>query len=143
VAFGALAITGGPTPFLDAGERLAGPFTVAAARPGLLGYAAYGVAYALASLGCTLPVFLTVVGGALSQGVLRAIVLFVLYGLGLSAVLSGTALVAALIGTGVVARLRWAQRMMPRVAAALLLLAGAYVTYYWLTAGDLLPNLLE
>jgi cytochrome c-type biogenesis protein len=142
VAYGALALTGGPTPSLAASERLAGPFTAAAARPGLPGYAAYGVAYGLASLGCALPVFLTVVGGALSQGLFRAVALFVLYGLGLSAVLSATALLAAVLGTGVVARLRWARRLMPPLGAALLLLAGAYITYYWLTAGDLLGRLL-
>lgn len=142
VAYGALALTGGPTPSLAAGERLVRPFTAAAVRPGLPGYAAYGVAYGLASLGCALPVFLTVVGTALSQGLLRAVALFVLYGLGLSAVLSATALMAAMVGTGVVARLQWARRLMPPLAAALLLLAGAYITYYWLTAGDLLRRVL-
>jgi cytochrome c-type biogenesis protein len=142
VTYGSLAVTGGPMPSLAAGERLAGPFTGAVARQGLLGYAAYGVAYALASLGCALPIFLSVVGSALSQGILRAVLLLALYGLGLSAVLTASALVAALVGTDVVARMVWARRLMPSLAAALLLLAGACITYYWLTAGDLLGKLL-
>ncbi len=142
VGAGALALAGGPSPSLAAGERLAGPFSTAAVHPGLPGYAAYGIAYGLASLGCALPVFLTVVGGAMNQGLFRAIALFVLYGLGLGAVLSATAVVAAALGTGVLARLDWARRLMPAVGAALLLLAGAYITYYWLTAGNLLGRLL-
>jgi len=58
-------------------------------RTGLLGYAAYGLAFALSSLGCALPLFLVVIGmgrdgrrlgGGLGQ--------LLLYALGMSAVMS-------------------------------------------------------
>jgi cytochrome c biogenesis protein CcdA len=141
VAAGALALVGGWFPSLAAGERLAGRLQPAAQRRGLLASAAYGVAYGLASLGCVLPIFLSVVGGAVTQGPAAAIGVFVLYGLGLGAVLSVASVAAAVVGTGVVGRLRPVGRLVPPAGAALLILAGAYVTYYWLTAGGLLAGL--
>src|SRR5262249_21904348 len=39
----------------------------------------YGIAYALASLGCTLPIFLIAVGAALAAGPVGSLVLFVAY----------------------------------------------------------------
>jgi len=50
------------------GQGLADRLGGVATRGGFSGYFAYGVAYALASLGCTLPVFLSVVGSALLAG---------------------------------------------------------------------------
>ena len=142
IAAGAVALVGGPSLSLAAGEELAGRLGEAAARPGLVGYAAYGMAYGLASLGCALPIFLTVVGGATTQGLLGAVGLFILYGLGLGVVLSTAAVAATALGTEIVARLGQARRLMPAAGAALLLLAGAYVTYYWLTAGGVLAKLV-
>jgi len=100
------------------------------------------MAYGLASLGCALAIFLTVVGGATTQGLLGAVGLFILYGLGLGVVLSTAAVAATALGTEIVARLGQARRLMPAAGAALLLLAGAYVTYYWLTAGGVLAKLV-
>jgi cytochrome c-type biogenesis protein len=142
VAAGALALSGVQSPSLAAGEQLAARLGDATTLRGPLGYAAYGVAYGLASLGCALPVFLTVVGGAMTQGVAAAVGLFILYGLGLAAVLSAAALVTAALGTSLVARLGRVRSLMPAAGAALLLLAGAYVTYYWLTAGGVLARLV-
>jgi cytochrome c-type biogenesis protein len=139
---GALSLGGGPAPTLAAAEGLAGRLGPMAARPHVLGHAAYGVAYGLASLGCALPAFLGVVGGATTRGFLGAVVLFVLYGLGLGTVLSAASVAAAWLGIGVVARLGALRRLTPVLGGALLLLAGAYVTYYWLTAGGVLARLL-
>src|SRR6266571_4998843 len=47
------------------GPRAAHRLKAAARTRGIAGYAAYGTAYGLASLGCTLPVFLGVVGTSL------------------------------------------------------------------------------
>jgi len=54
---------------------------------GLGGYLAYGLAYALASLGCTLPVFLSVIGTSLQlHGLADAVGQFLLFGLGMGIV---------------------------------------------------------
>ncbi len=57
-------------------------------RGGILGTFLFGIGYAVASLGCTLPIFLVVVGGALSSdGLVPALATFVSYALGMGAVL--------------------------------------------------------
>lgn len=86
--------------------------------------------YGLASLGCTLPVFLVVVAGALStNGFLPGLVMFLAYAAGMGAVLLGVTLATAL-GKGVI--VRWFKRTVPYVELVSglgLLVAGGYLVY--------------
>lgn len=108
----------------------------------LRGFFLFGVAYGAASLSCTLPVFLVVVGSAISSGgVQRGLTQFISYALGMSLVLVSLTLALALFKHGMVA---WLQKAIPyvqRVAALLLLFAGAYIIFYWLGEGGLLQSL--
>jgi cytochrome c-type biogenesis protein len=62
-------------------QRMASRVGKAAGSHGTRGYAAFGLAYGFASLGCTLPLFLSLVGTAIAAGGLwAAVVAFVLYG---------------------------------------------------------------
>lgn len=117
------------------GPRAAQHLRGAAATRGISGYAAYGAAYGLASLGCTLPVFLGVVGTSFQlHGVAAATGQFVLFGLGMGAVLAALTIATALLGEGLLNRLRGLGRHVGWASAVILWLAGAYVLYYWLTA---------
>jgi cytochrome c biogenesis protein CcdA len=119
-----------------AAERLADRLGGAANRTGLLAYAAYGLAFALSSLGCTLPLFLTVVGTGLARGgVAAGLGELVLYALGMSAVVSVLTVFVALFGRGVFTRARAAGRVLQPLSAVLLLASGGYIVYYWLSAG--------
>ena len=121
------------------GPRMAQRLRPATRNRGLAGYAAYGTAYGLASLGCTLPVFLGVVATSLQlHGLANAIGQFVLFGIGMGMVLAVLTIATAWFGDGLIRR---AQTLRPYVgwaSAVLLWLAGAYVVYYWLTAIRLL-----
>lgn len=92
----------------------------------------FGVAYGAASLSCTLPIFLVVVGGALATAGLAAGVLqFVSYALGMGAVLMAVSVTTAL-STGVI--LRGFRSLVPfveRAGAFLLTGAGVYLVLYW------------
>jgi cytochrome c-type biogenesis protein len=93
----------------------------------------FGVAYAVASLGCTLPVFLSVVGASLAvRGVGAATVVLAAYGAGMSAVMMTLALVAGGARDRLIKTLRGALPQMQRVSGVLLLIAGVYLSYYWL-----------
>jgi cytochrome c-type biogenesis protein len=117
-------------------ERIADRLGGAASRTGLVAYAAYGLAFALSSLGCTLPLFLTAVGtGVARGGVMGALGQLLLYALGMGAVLSVLTVLVALFGRGVLARVRGAGRVLQPISAALLLATGGYIVYYWLSAG--------
>src|SRR5215211_7622599 len=93
----------------------------------------FGIGYGIASLGCTLPVFLAVVGSAAS-GASTALV-FAAYGAGMAVVVTALALAAALLREGLARRLRSVLPYMSRVAGALLVVAGGYLAYYWYRVG--------
>lgn len=91
----------------------------------------YGVAYAVASLSCTIAPFLALASSTFSSsGVAGGLAAFVTYGLGMGAVV-GVLAVAVALGSSVVVNA--ARRLMPYVSRAsgvMLVLAGAYVVYY-------------
>lgn len=101
-------------------------------RPGAAGAFVFGIAYGAASLGCTLPIFLIVVGQALAaQGLGGAIVQFVVYALGMGLVLLLVSL-ATVLAQDTVQRLSSALLpLVQRVGALLLIAAGGYLVLYW------------
>jgi cytochrome c biogenesis protein CcdA len=119
--------------------RLASRLGDRAKRSDLVGYTAYGVAFALTSLGCTLPLFLTVVATGLTAGGLTlAASRFLIYALGMGVVVTGATVLIALSSQALVAQIGAIGRFLRPVSAVLLVLSGAYVVYYWLTVGGLL-----
>lgn len=100
----------------------------------------FGVAYGFASLSCTLPLFLAVVGAGLAMASFAATgLMFLAYGLGMAAVLMSVAVGAALLKGGVA---QWFKHLLPyvnRLGAGLLVLAGLYLIWY---QGRNLPLLL-
>lgn len=92
----------------------------------------FGVAYATASLSCTLPAFLSVVGTSLTVGGLaRLPVLFLFYAMGTAAVLFAVSISAALARGGVTGLIRRAIPWIERTAGVVLAVAGAYIVFYW------------
>lgn len=117
--------------WLAAGRSLGLSFGLdvrAGRRRGLAAAVWYGVAYGLASLACTLPVFLVVVGSAFSTGsVVGGLALFMAYALGMGLVVTAVAVGAALF-RGAVAR--WLRRAIPvvqQLSGALLIAAGTFL----------------
>jgi cytochrome c biogenesis protein CcdA len=127
----ALAVLGG---WLLAGRQLPAPGAGVRA-PRLTGSAGsmvlFGMAYAVASLGCAVGPFLAIVVSSLRAGTpVRALALFLLYAAGMGLVIGVTALAVALVRVSVVNRLRRAAAVVPRVGGAVLVVAGCYVAYY-------------
>jgi len=119
--------------------RVAHHLGAATRNRSLGGYAAYGTAYGLVSLGCTLPVFLGVVGTSLQlHGLADAAGQFVLFGIGMGIVLAVLTIATAWFGDGLLRRAQALRRHVGWASAVLLWLAGAYIVYYWLTAIRLL-----
>ena len=104
------------------------------------GYVLFGVSYGLASLSCTLPLFLAVlgVGAGLSSGFLDTVGQFVLYAAGMGSVIMALTLGMAVARSVLI---RWMRAALPYVGvvgAWLMVVAGTYIVFYWLTLGDLL-----
>lgn len=91
----------------------------------------FGVSYAIASIGCTLPIFLSAVAGTTRrESFIDGVVVLAVYAVGMSLVLTTLTVAIALARTSVVRFLRSAQPYVNRVAGGLVALAGGYVAYY-------------
>jgi cytochrome c biogenesis protein CcdA len=101
------------------------------------GFFLFGLGFGATSLGCTLPIFLVVVGGSLTSGdFISGLIQFILYILGTGSVLLVLSVAMALVKGGAVLSLF--RRIVPyvnRISAVLLILAGSYICYYWLKSG--------
>jgi cytochrome c biogenesis protein CcdA len=91
----------------------------------------FGVSYAVASLSCTLPVFLSVVAGTFSRSnTVSGIAMYVMFGLGMGLVLTVLTLALALARRSLVHRVRSVLPFISRIAGGLLVVAGLYFTWY-------------
>ena len=101
---------------------------------GLRAVFGFGLSYALASLSCTLPVFLSVVAGQVTRAdFVSGAATFVAYGLGMALVLLSLTIAMAMGKQSVVRWLRGSARYVNRAAGAILVLAGGYIVWFWAT----------
>lgn len=91
----------------------------------------YGVSYAIASLSCTVGPFLAVTGAGLRTGsVLDGVAVYGAYIAGLTLVVGGLAIAVASARSTLVDRMRAVLPFVNRISGVLLVLVGAYVSYY-------------
>jgi cytochrome c biogenesis protein CcdA len=91
----------------------------------------YGVAYAVASLSCTIAPFLAVTTSTFRlHSSLAGIAVFLAYAIGMGMVVGVLAVSVALAQDGLVQRLRGVMPYVNRISGVLLVVAGAYVVYY-------------
>jgi cytochrome c biogenesis protein CcdA len=111
--------------------RIALPHLDRGGRSGGLGSMfVFGVSYAIASVSCTLPVFLAQVSTTLGTDVARGILVFGAFALGMALVLVALSVSLALARTEIVHALRRSLAVIGRVAGGFLVVAGAYLAWY-------------
>jgi cytochrome c biogenesis protein CcdA len=98
-------------------------------------YFFYGAMYALASVSCTIPLFLAVVVQAFSLSPLNGVVHFLAYGMGMLIMMMALSLTTAISKDAVTRLISPIMRWMPVVSGVVLVAAGAYLIYYFLNAG--------
>ena len=106
---------------------------------GIKGFLIFGIAYGIAALSCTLPIFLVVVGSALAtKGFTSGLLQFVSFALGMGFVIAIVTIGSTLFKETVN---RWLRRLVPvvaRLSGLLLIFAGGYILYFWFKVGDIL-----
>ncbi|VBA59962.1 cytochrome c biogenesis CcdA family protein [Mycobacterium attenuatum] len=91
----------------------------------------YGVAYAVASLSCTIGPFLALISTTFRHGsTVTGVLAFLVYASGMAITVGAAALTVAFVGSSATGGLRRILPHVGRIAGALLLLTGLYVTYY-------------
>ncbi len=97
----------------------------------------FGIGYALASLCCTLPIFLVVVGTGIASGsILTSVSQFISYALGMGLILGVVTLATSMARDGVSAKLRHFYPYVKRTSNMFLIAAGLYIIYYWVFYAD-------
>lgn len=110
------------TPKLDVGER----------DRSVRSMYVFGIAYAVASLGCTIPTFSGVVLGSFStKGLATGIAAIALYGIGMALVVTGLTVTLAFANTALLKVLRRGMAWFEQFAGVLLILTGMYLCWYW------------
>jgi cytochrome c biogenesis protein CcdA len=90
----------------------------------------FGVSYAVASIGCELPVFLFAMSGAFGKNLASGVVYFVFLGLGVAAILVSLTITLAMARQSLLQLMRRVLPYVNRIAGGLLVVAGAYVAWY-------------
>ena len=109
------------------------------AQVSMKGYFIFGISYGTASLSCTLPIFLVVVGISVAgRGGSLGLSDFLLFALGMGMVIMALTLGMAFFKTAMVGALRKSLPYSRPVGAWLMVIAGTYIVFYWLTIGGLL-----
>ena len=110
------------TPKLDVGER----------DRSVRSMYVFGIAYAVASMGCTIPTFTGVVLGSFStKGLATGIAAIALYGIGMALVVTGLTVTLAFANTALLKVLRRGMAWFEQFAGVLLILTGMYLCWYW------------
>jgi cytochrome c biogenesis protein CcdA len=92
----------------------------------------FGLAYAVASIGCTIGFLVSVILGSVGRhGFVSGIISVSLYGLGMGLLVTSLTVAIALARTGFVGFLRRGLRWFDTVSAVLVTLTGAYLSWYW------------
>ncbi len=100
---------------------------------------AYGASFAVASLSCTIGLFLVVVTQALdASGPVGAVAPFVIYAAGMGTSVVLVSLAAALLGSGAASALRRHTPALMRAGGVLMVLAGFYIVVFGLA--EILPR---
>ena len=92
----------------------------------------YGIAYAVASIGCTIGLFIaTVFSTTAREGVVQGVGNVVAYGAGMALLVSALTVSLSLANTGLLKLLRRGMAHVDRVAAAFVVLSGMYLLWYF------------
>lgn len=96
----------------------------------------FGIAYAVASIGCTIGFVTSAVFGSIGRhGFVSGVFSIVLYGAGMaSLVIALTVALSFAQGAGLVTLLKRSFRFFDRVSAAFVFATGLYLTWYWFRA---------
>ena len=90
----------------------------------------FGVSYAVASLSCTIGLFISVVGLSSGGSFVSSVAAFIAYALGMGTLVALLTVAVALARTGLVSGFRRIMPYMGRISGALVAIAGTIVAYY-------------
>ena len=115
--------------------RLSSMFTIFQTDT-IRGYFFFGVSYALVSVGCALPIFMVVVTSTFAgQSILGILMSYINYSLGMGTIIFVVPIITALLRKSLAFSGNLLGSFLNKATVVLLLVAGIYLVFYWLTMG--------
>ena len=94
----------------------------------------FGVSYAIASLSCTLPIFLSLIAGTFARStVVDGVSAFIAYAAGMALVIAAITVTMAFGQDRIVRLVRSSARYVNKVSGLVLVGAGLFIVWYWAT----------
>jgi hypothetical protein len=95
----------------------------------------FGIAYAIASIGCTIGLLVSVILGSVGRhGFASGVISIALYGLGMGLLVTSLTVALAFARFGFVNNLKKSFPIFDKVAAIAVVLTGVYLAWYWFGA---------
>jgi cytochrome c biogenesis protein CcdA len=100
-------------------------------KRGLLGLYTYGIVYGLAGVGCSAPIFISVLFYSMSKGLAQGVLSFVAYAIGMGAPLIVTTVLLSQAKDYMIQRINMATEKLRRASGAVLVAVGLYLIYFY------------
>lgn len=95
----------------------------------------FGVVYAVASIGCTIGLLISVILGSVNRnGFTSGVISIALYGAGMGLLVTALTVALAFARVGLVNNLKRSLRWFDKVSAGFVVLTGVYLSWYWYSA---------
>jgi cytochrome c biogenesis protein CcdA len=95
----------------------------------------FGIAYAVASIGCTIGLLISVILGSVGRhGFVSGVLSIALYGLGMGLLVTSLTVALAFARFGLVSNLKKSFPLFDKLSAVAVALTGLYLTWYWFGA---------
>ena len=107
-------------------------------------YFMFGLSYGIVSLSCTFPIFLAVIGSTFySSEIIDKVTQFILYSAGMGFVIIIITLSMTIFKININNKLQYLSVYINKISNWLIILAGSYIIYYWLTYGEILSKIIN
>ncbi len=95
----------------------------------------FGIAYAVASIGCTIGLLISVILGSVGRhGFVSGVLSIALYGLGMGLLVTSLTVALAFARFGIVSSLKKSFPIFDKISAVAVTITGVYLTWYWFGA---------
>jgi len=100
-------------------------------RKGLVGFYVFGVVYGLAGVGCSAPIFISVLFYAMSRGFTNGVLTFITYAIGMSVPLVVTSVLVAEAKEYLIHKISRVTPWFHKVGGVVLIMVGLYLFYFY------------
>lgn len=100
-------------------------------RGGLIGLYLFGFSYGLAAVGCSAPIFLSVLFYAMSRGLINGMIMFLAYSVGVGLPLTVTGILTARVKELIIEKIGHATPLIQRSSGIFLIIVGIYLLYFY------------